>query len=243
MEDRGSKGPMPVEDRGYVRPELLAETDWLATHREAANVRVIDARTSEQYQEGHIPGAVNLSGMQLYGADGSFELPTPDEFRNVARSVGVSDDTTLIVYDQTGPPAGRIAWGFLYYGHTNTRLLDGGLQKWTAEGRDLSTEPVTAQAGQFTPRPEEGLYCGLDLAKRSIAKPGTVLWDVRSLEEYDGSSTRGNPVGRTGHLPGATHTEWTALIDQESWTLKPANELRELLASIGVTPESEIICY
>ena len=234
---------IPVAERGYARPELLAETDWLAAHLDDANVRVIDARALEQYQEGHIPGAVSLPGMQLLGAAASFELPGPDEFLNVARSVGVGDDTTVIVYDQAGPTAGRIAWAFLHYGHSDTRLLDGGVHKWTAEGRGLSTEPVSAEAKEFTPRVEVSLYCGHDLAKQSVGKPGAVLWDVRSPEEYDGSNTRGNPEGRTGHLPGAAHLEWTALIDRDSRTLKPAGDLRELLSGIGITPESEIISY
>ena len=241
--------PIPVADRGYARPELLAETGWLAEHLDDPGVRVVDARPPDQYGEGHVPGAVNLPGMQVYGADGSFEISGPEEFRVVARSIGVGDDTTLVVYDQAGPPAGRVAWAFLYYGHADARLLDGGIPKWTAEGRALSTDappPPAADAGSasaFTPHPQDGLYCGLDLAKGSVGRPGAVLWDVRSSEEYDGSNTRGNPEGRSGHLPGAVHLEWSALIDPESRTLKPAAELRALLAGVGITPESEVVCY
>ncbi len=235
--------PKPVRDRGYANPELLAETDWLSENLGDENVRVVDARGPEQYEEGHIPGAVNLPGMRLYGADGSVEIPGPDAFGEVASSIGVGNETTLVVYDETGPTAGRVAWGFLYYGHANTRILDGGLTKWTAEDRPLSTESSSEGPAEFTPRPEEAIYCGLDLAKDSVNKPGTVIWDVRAADEYDGSNTRGNPEGRTGHLPGAVHLEWTALIEQDSRTLKPADELLTLLAGIGVTPESEVLSY
>jgi thiosulfate/3-mercaptopyruvate sulfurtransferase len=235
--------PRPVRERGYAHPELLTETDWLSEHLGDENVRVVDARTREQFEEGHIPGAVNLPGMQLYGPDGSVEIPGPDGFRDLASSIGVGDDTTLVVYDQAGPTAGRVAWGFLYYGHAHTRLLDGGLAKWAAEERALSTESSSPDPAEFTPRAYEGVYCGLDLARESVGKTGTVIWDVRAPDEYDGSNTRGNPEGRTGHLPGAVHLEWTALIDQESRTLKPADELLTLLAGIGVTPESEVVSY
>ena len=234
---------LPISERGHAHPELLAETGWLAEHANDDSVRIIDARPTDQYDEGHISGAVSLPGMGLYGADGSVEIPNVREFREVAASVGVDDETTVVVYDNAGPPAGRVAWAFMYYGHRDTRLLDGGLAKWLAEGRDLSTDSDSYEAGAFAPRPQEGLYCGLDLAKSRVGETGTVIWDVRGSDEYDGSNTRGNPEGRAGHIAGAVNLNWTSLIDQDSRTLKPAEELRELLSGIGVTPESEVVSY
>ena len=71
--------------------------------------------------------------------------------------------------------------------------------------------------------------------------PNTVFWDVRARGEYDGTDARDN--ARPGHIAGAVHLEWTELLDPETRTFKPAAELRSLLSSRGITPESEINCY
>jgi thiosulfate/3-mercaptopyruvate sulfurtransferase len=233
----------PVSDRGYARPELLAETDWLESHLDDSDLRIIDARSPENYGAGHIPGAVNLFAMRLYGSGGSVELPDAEEFSQIMGGLGVGDDTSVVVYDGSGPTAGRVVWALWHYGHMNTRFLDGNVTKWMRESRSLSTEAASSAAATFTSRPTEGLYCGLDHAKDSVGKPGTIIWDVRSPGEYDGSEARTNPPDRAGHLPGAVHLEWTELLDPESKTLKSATDLQTLLGSRGITPESEVISY
>jgi thiosulfate/3-mercaptopyruvate sulfurtransferase len=132
----------PVAERGYARPELLAETDWLAEHIDDPTIRVVDARTDEDYAAGHIDGAVLISGFSLGGIRGASEgMPQPAAFAEMVGALGIDDQTTVVVYDTGGVSqmAGMTAWAFLYYG-ANVRYLDGGLMKWTAEGRPVSTD-------------------------------------------------------------------------------------------------------
>ncbi|MBI4236268.1 MAG: sulfurtransferase [Chloroflexi bacterium] len=234
---------LPVRERGYARPDLLAETDWLAAHLGDPYVRVVDARPVDQYATGHLPGAVNLYGMTLRSAHSPLEIPDPEEFAVLAGGLGVDAATTVVVYDATGPPAGRVAWAFLHYGHQSTRLLDGGLTKWTQEGRPVTAAVPSYLPLAFRPRPTEGLSCGLDYAKACVGRPGVVLWDVRAAGEYDGSDPRDNPPGRAGHLPGAVHLEWSSFLDPITHTLKPAADLRRLLEAKGITPEAEVVAY
>ena len=234
---------LPVRDRGYAHPEMLAETDWLADHLTDPKVRVIDARLPEDYASNHVPGAVNLSSGGI-PRTANRDMPGPEEFAYEAGKLGISNDTTVVVYDASGPMAGMVAWAFLYYGHPDVRILDGGLAKWSRESRPVSTQVQNYPRALFVPKPQEALYCSLDQAKTAASQPKTVFWDTRSLEEFEGTAPAGPraPV-RMGRIPGAVHLEWKDLFNQDTNTLKPAKELQALLASRGITPESEIDAY
>lgn len=114
--------PLPIRDRGYAHPELLAETDWLADHLTDPKVRLIDARLPENYASNHVPGAVNLSSGGI-PRTANRDMPGPEKFANEAGNLGISNDTTVVVYDASGPMAGMVAWAFLYYGHMDVRIL------------------------------------------------------------------------------------------------------------------------
>ena len=126
---------LPVRDRGYTHPELLAESDWLAGRLTDPKLRVIDARQPEQYAAGHLPGAVNLSGFGGIPRAANGDMASPDEFASLAGNLGISDDMTVVIYDDSSQTMGMVAWAFLYYGHLDVRILDGGLAKWSRENR------------------------------------------------------------------------------------------------------------
>ena len=235
---------LPVHERGYLHPELLAETDWLASRLSDAAVRVVDARTDEDYAAGHIPGAVHISGFSL----GGIQDAEPEAFAQRVGTLGIDERTAVVVYDgggasQLSQMAGMAAWTFLYYGHPDVHYLDGGLTKWSAEGRPLSSETPTHEPRTFTASLLEGVHCSLDQAKAGIVDGGVVFWDVRSLAEFDGTRAGFDPPPRLGHLPGAIHLEYTELFNDDDGTVKPTAELATLLAAKGITPEAAIATY
>ena len=237
---------IPVGERGYPHPELLAETGWLASRLSDPTVRVVDARSEEDYAAGHIPGAVHLNGFGLGGLRAGPEMPEPGAFAELAGAFGIDEHTSVVVYgsaDAFLQMAGMTAWAFLYYGHPDTRFLDGGFTKWTREELPLSTDPASHEPRTFAARAVDGLYCSLDQAKAMVADGGHVFWDVRSLGEFEGTTPGFNPPPRLGHLPGAIHLEWTELFDADDATLKPATTLTTLLGAKGITPEVAVATY
>ena len=235
--------PLPVRDRGYANPELLAETAWLADRLTDPKLRVIDARRREQYATNHVLGAVNLSGFGGIPRAANEDMASPDEFASVAGNLGISNDMTVVVYDAPSQMMGMVAWAFLYYGHLDVRILDGGLAKWSREHRPISTKVPEYPTALFVPKPQEALYCSLDQAKTAVRQPKTVFWDTRSLAEFEGTSAGfGAPV-QLGRIPGAVHLEWSDLFDQDTKTLKPAKELCTLLSSRGIPPDYEVDTY
>jgi thiosulfate/3-mercaptopyruvate sulfurtransferase len=139
--------------------------------------------------------------------------------------------------------AGMVAWAFLYYGHASTRLLDGGLTKWTAEDRPLSDVASAPEARTFSGRLDPSVLCTLDQAKAAVDDDGAVFWDVRTTEEFDGSQQGWKPPPRLGHLPGAIHVNYTELFDPDDGTLRPATDVTHLLGERGITPESAVSTY
>jgi thiosulfate/3-mercaptopyruvate sulfurtransferase len=235
---------LPVSERGYARPELLAEAEWLAANLDHPAVRIIDTRAAALYDEGHVPGAMNLAAVGAIprGADG--EMASPEQFAALAGALGVSKDHTVVIYDAPGAQMGMLAWSFMYFGHPDVRMLDGGFASWSNQGRPVSTEASRYEPAAFEPELADELYCSLDYAKQSLGQAGTVFWDTRTPAEYEGLAPTGpNAPSRLGRLPGAVHLEWTELLDPESRSFKTAAELHALLGSRGITPESEINCY
>ena len=235
---------IPVHQRGYTHPELLAETGWLAEHLDDSNVRIVDARPPQQYGAGHIPGAVNLPGTNGIPRTADGEMASPEEFSGVAGKLGIGNGSTIIVYDMPNQHMGLVAWAFLYYGHRDVRLLDGGFEKWTREGRTVSTEPANYPEAIFNAKPVDAIYCSLSHAKAAHDRPQSVFWDTRSLAEFHGAGEgHGKPPPRPGHIEGAVHLDWLELIEPDTKTFKPAPELRALLESKGITPEREVNTY
>ncbi len=162
--------PIPIRERGYPHPELLAETDWLAGRLSDPTVRVVDARSDKGYASGHIPGAVHINGFSLGGIRPEPEMPEPEAFAQLVVGLGIDERTPVVVYEagERSQMAGMTAWTFLYYGHPDIRYLDGGLAKWTAEGLPLSSDAPAHKPRTFAARPVEGVYCPLDQAKASV---------------------------------------------------------------------------
>lgn len=236
---------IPVSQRGYAHPELLTETEWLAQHLNDPELRIIDARPQQQYSAGHIPGAVNLTGFAAIPRAANQDMAAPEEFNRVAGNLGISKDMTIVVYDAPSQIMGMIAWGFLYYGHKAVRILDGGFDKWSREGRPISSQAVSYPPTTYEARPIEDIYCSLSDAKAFHGQPETLFWDTRSRAEYEGSaaSTGGEPPPRLGRIPGSIHLEWTELLDPATKTFKPGADLRALLESKGITPGTKINTY
>jgi thiosulfate/3-mercaptopyruvate sulfurtransferase len=232
-------------EQGYARPELLAEPDWLWEHRDDPDLRIIDCATLEAYRRAHIPGAVGLP-VHIYikdPADETFVMP-PDQFAALMGKLGVSDNTTVVTYDDNNSlVATRLWWVLNYYGHTNAKVLNGGWHRWLTEGRPVTFHQTRPhQAGTFTPRVDDSLICRVDDLKAKVDQPGVQVMDMRTDEEWLGTNSRGNK--RAGHVPGAVHLEWLNYITSDDRRVfKPAAELRAMLREAGISPESEVVTY
>ena len=230
--------------KGYARPELLAETGWLAEHLGDPNIRVVDCDPSDAYLRAHIPGAVSVgSNHYIKDPDNEVYVMPPDKVAEFMGALGIAEDTLVVAYEGRNQPwAARLWWVLSYYGHTNVKVLNGGFRAWLAEGRPVTDAVPAVRPQTFTPRVDTTLMVTGEEMRSAIGREDTVIWDVRSLGEHTGETTRGNKY--TGHIPGAVHLEWKEVVEADgTGRFKPAGELRALLEERGITPDKRVCTY
>ena len=232
---------MASQEEGYAFPEFLTDTEWLTQHLYDDDLRIVDTDVDAAYQRGHIPGAVLVpDNYEKDPANGVHILP-PEKFAQMMEPLGIGDGTTVITYDNSRSLyAGRLWWTLKYYGHAEVKVLNGGWRKWVGEGRPISLHPASQVGGvKFTSRPDESLIITTDDLKEACARPDVVVWDVRTRAEHTGENPRRNK--RPGHIAGAINLEWSEMVDEKAHTFKPAQEMRRILASGGITPDKHIV--
>ena len=236
-----SAGTAAPSANGYANPELLAETAWLEQHLNDPDLRVVDLRSQEAYTAGHIPGAVWLDGKSLDDPETGY-VPKPQSFADLMESLGIGDRTRVVAYDDLGGLwATRLWWALDYYRHTQAKVLDGGWNKWTREGRRKVREIPTTGRVTFTPKVNETVICAVDYVKSNLKRPGVIIIDARSQAEYTGMDVRAK---RGGHIPGAVNIDWQRNVTTDDLkTFKPAAELLKMYEGAGVTRDKQIVTY
>jgi thiosulfate/3-mercaptopyruvate sulfurtransferase len=192
------------------------------------------------FAERHIPGAVHfdIDRISNRGSPLPHMLPTPEQFAAEAGMLGIGVDDFIVVYDATGmaSAAVRVWWMFRVFGHENVAVLDGGLQKWLAEGRPTvggvaASRPAKSYVADFRPH----LVRDLAAVKMVSEHGGETLVDARAAGRFEGTAPEPWANGRGGHIPGAKSLPFADLIDPASKTLLPPEQLREKLDKARLT--------
>jgi thiosulfate/3-mercaptopyruvate sulfurtransferase len=238
-----------MAENGYAKP-VLVTSDWLADNLNAPNVIVAEVdENPDLYEDGHIPGAVKLHWKEDLQDPIERDLVEKDEFERLMGSLGIGNETTLVVYgDKNNWFAAYAYWYLKIYGHGDVRVLDGGRQKWIDEGRDLTTDLPERQPATYTAKErDESIRAYRDAVRETIGDDGKALVDVRSPQEYSGDLIA--PPGyeqegaqRAGHIPSAASIPWAQAV-RDDGTFKSADELRELYGGKGVTGDKSVTAY
>ena len=230
----------------------LVSTDWLSERMDSQDLVVIDATwflpgtprdARAEFAERHIPGAVyfDIDQVSDHSSDLPHMLPEPADFAIGARRLGVSQGSTVVVYDAQGIfSAPRVWWSFRAMGHANTVVLDGGLPKWIAEGRPVESGWREAPHGEFKARPDRSLIRDLDEVRRAIAGHSEQVVDARPAARFSGEAPEPRPGLRSGHMPGAKNLPFSALVGPDGCLLDE-QRLRSVFESAGVDLAAPIV--
>ncbi|HEX6622894.1 MAG TPA: sulfurtransferase, partial [Pyrinomonadaceae bacterium] len=237
-----------------VRAEMLVSTDWLGARLNDPRVAVLHvARERAHYEQGHVPGAHFVALGEIASSRGGVpnELPPAAELRKLFERLGVGDAGRVVLYgDNAGLSAARAYFTLDYLGHgARASLLDGGLEKWQAERRRVSTASAETKSRPFTPRVRAEAVTDRDVVRdlswvaANVPSSATVLIDARPAEEYTGAKP-GEGVPRGGHIPGAANVFWMQhLVSRESPVMRPAAELRRLYEAAGARRGVKVVTY
>lgn len=245
----------------YRYPDAIVETGWLAANLDAPNLRIFDCTTHlpdatepgqpyrvesgrADYDLGHIPGAgfLDLQGeLSDAGSALRFMAPAAEQFAEAMSAHGVGDDSRVVLYSTANAQwATRIWWMLRAFGFDNAAVLNGGWQKWRAEGRPLSTHPATPAAATFTARPRPGLFVGPDTVKQAIGDGAICTLNALSPELHRGDSDR---YGRPGRIPGSVNVPAASLLDPADNTFCDPQTVAAIFTDAGATPDKKVIAY
>lgn len=231
----------------YAHPEVLVNTQWLMDHLNNPTVRVVEVdMSSEPYKDAHIPGAVFWNVFaDLLMPDLRINLD-PTAIEKLLSRSGISHETTVIAYGSDPGTGAWIFWLLKMFGHDKVYVLNGGYQKWMAEGR-----PLAAELSNFTPTqyhaksPDASLRVLQAEIQASLNRTDCVLLDVRTPQEYSGEVFMMKPpegTERGGHILSAVHLEHTLTLNKDG-TFKSVEELHTLYSSQGITADKEVFPY
>lgn len=236
---------------GYAHPEALVDTAWVADHLNDPKVRIVECDEDILlYDQGHIPGAVKIDWVGELNDPIIRDYLDRERFEQLMVSKGISNDTTVVFYgDKHNWWATYALWVFKLFGHPDARIMNGGRAKWIAEGRPLTREVPSYPPGEYhaPERNDAAIRAFRDQVLAHIRQGGTALVDVRSPQEYTGERLHmpeypQEGALRGGHIPTAVNIPWASAVREDS-TFKSADELRELYASKGITPDKDVIAY
>lgn len=250
--------PYPVEQNekftAYAHPERLVSTGWLAAAMKGGALdggKLVVVESDEDvllYETGHIPGAVKIDWHTDLNDEVTRDYVDGAAFAALAAAKGISRDSTVVIYgDKSNWWAAYALWVFTLFGHEDVRLLDGGRDKWIAEGRPVTTGKTVPAPGDY-PVVERNDAPIRAFKEDVLAHFGKPLIDVRSAEEYTGQRTHmpaypEEGALRGGHIPTAASIPW-ARAAAEDGTYRSRPELEALyLEEAGLKEGDDVVAY
>ena len=238
---------LPADD-----PRTLVSTDWLATHLKDPDLRLLDASwflpgagrdARAEYQAGHIPGArfFDIDDISDSRSTLPHMAPPPEQFISRMRAMGVGDGHQVVVYDGSGLlSAARVWWTFRLMGKLDVAVLDGGLPKWRAEGREIEDMAPIVKDRHMTTSRQNHLVKDVTQVAHSAKLGEAVIVDARSAARFAGDAPEPRPGLRSGHIPGSRNVPYTATLNGDA-TMKSAAELIAVFTAAGVDLAKPII--
>ncbi len=240
---------MVVAEKGYVDSTVLVDADWVQSHRNDSNVKLVEVDVdTNAYEEGHIPGAVAWNWTSQLNDLVRRDIPSKEQLSQLLGQSGISNSDTIILYgDNNNWFAAFAFWILKIYGHEDVRLMDGGRKKWLAINGELTTAEEHPQAATYAAKDADtSLRSNVAEVLQNVQNGNYNLVDVRSPAEFTGEVIA--PPGMTetaqrgGHVPNARNIPWAQTVNEDG-TFKTAEQLSELYGAKGIDESKPVIAY
>lgn len=235
----------------YHDPSILVTTNWVADNLGADDIVFVESDEDVLlYEVGHIPGAIKIDWHADLNDPVVRDYLSAEAFAELMSRHGITPDTTVIFYgDNHNWWASYALWVFSLFGHEKVKLIDGGRQKWLAEGRELTTAVSERPTSDYPVpiRNDEPIRAFLpDAVEQSRER--RALIDVRSPEEFRGERLHmpdypNEGALRGGHIPGAANVPWKRAAADDG-TFRSRSELEAIYRDeAGLDPEEDVVVY
>lgn len=226
-------------------PKTLVSTEWLAAHIKDPDLRILDGSwylpqqgrdARAEYEAGHIPGArfFDIDEISDHRSDLPHMAPPVEKFMSRLRAMGVGDGHQVVVYDGAGlMSAARVWWLFRLMGQENIAVLDGGLPKWKAEGRELEDLPPVIRDRHMTVRVQNHLVRDVTQVSAAAKLGDHEIIDARAADRFAGIQPEPREGLRAGHIPGSRNVPFGQLLNTDG-TMKSPEACRAVFEAAGV---------
>ncbi|WP_170379352.1 MULTISPECIES: 3-mercaptopyruvate sulfurtransferase [Ruegeria] len=226
-------------------PKTLVSTEWLAAHIKDPDLRILDGSwylpqqgrdAKAEYDAAHIPGArfFDIDDISDQRSDLPHMAPPVEKFMSRLRAMGVGDGHQVVVYDGAGlMSAARVWWLFRLMGQENVAVLDGGLPKWQAEGREIEDLPPIIRDRHMTVRVQNHLVRDVTQVSAAAKLADHEIIDARSAARFAGTAAEPREGLRSGHIPGSRNVPFDLLLNKNG-TMKSPDDCRAVFEAAGV---------
>ncbi|MEQ9331352.1 sulfurtransferase [Thalassobaculum sp.] len=252
-------GSSPIAPSTARLPDSLVSTEWLAANLGASGLRVFDTTCflvpdpqttlraesgRSSYERAHIPGSafLDITGDEFSDPAGRFRftMPSPERLAEAFGAHGIGDDTAVVLYAADNPSwATRFWWMLQVAGHDNAAVLDGGLKKWTAEGRPVESGAERHPPATLTPDPRPHLVVGRDGVLEALAGGACVI-NALSPEQHRGEGVH---YGRPGRIAGSVNVASRDLLDPSTNAFIPRGEIAAAMREAGALDAERVVPY
>ena len=209
-----------------MNPKTTTDVDSLRSEIQDKSVRVIDVRREDDYKQNHIPTSVNLPLANLLSDD------SPERVLKIIQSMGIDDETRVVVYDDTfGALASRVAWTLEYLGHSDVTLLETTYGKWKSMGLENDNIVPDVQSKEHSVKLQSDILATSDYLESAKERDDVVLVDNRERLNY-----------LEQHIPGAINMPYRTLATSDK-ILRAPEDMKRLFSNRGVKEDAEIITY
>ena len=228
--------------------DSLVSTEWLAEHLGEPDLLVVDASWfmpasgrsgREEFLEAHIPGArfLDIDELSDHSNPSPHMLPSAGDFAAAMERLGIGSDDRIVVYDNSPIHTAARGWFTLrHFGARNVAILDGGFQKWVAEGRLTESGEAAHRDAPFHAEPQRDVVAKADI----LAGPGCALVDARGKARFEATEPEPRAGISGGHIPGARNLPFGLLFDDQG-CFKSKEELRHAFDAAGLDPSKPFI--
>jgi thiosulfate/3-mercaptopyruvate sulfurtransferase len=227
------------------KPPALVSTEWIAERLTAPGMVLLDAsfhlattgrNARAEYLRCHIAGAgfFDIDGVSDQTTDLPHMLPPTHEFATKVGALGIGDDDHVVIYDTVGTTgAARAWWTFRAMGHVNVSVMDGGLPKWLAEGRETTAVVPSPASKTRTARLQKALVFSLQEMLGNIESNSAQVVDARSAGRFSGTEPEPRAGMRVGHIPGSLSVPFPGVLNEDR-TFKSPDKVKALFNTAGV---------
>ncbi|SEP87452.1 thiosulfate/3-mercaptopyruvate sulfurtransferase [Hyunsoonleella jejuensis] len=230
-----------------IKTKYVIEANELMASVHRPNIKIIDFRKRENYENEHIVGALNIWRTDIENTSYPYTgmMASKTQIETLFGKLGIQTKDTLIVYDDNGLcEASRLWWILQNYDFENVKLLNGGISGWKSINGEVSTKTPKVNATRFklTKTPKMRYYASKEQVINAI-KNNTVILDTRSEDEYSGKKQK-KGASKGGRIPKSIHMDWVVAIHYNGEKrFKSIKDLEKIYGNLNKNDSIILYCH